>query len=977
MDVASHRLWRGDSEIRLRPKSWDVLFYLVERPGLLLTKEAFHRDIWGATAVSDDTLTQSIGELRRALGDNRLAPRFIETVHGRGFRFIAAVSAAEDRPRAADTRVEGAAGPVLAAGPAAALPFAGRRAELGQLDESLRRAQRAARQVVFVTGEAGIGKTTLVEEFLQRSAHHVDGIRLLHGQCVQQHGQREPYMPMLEALERGLNSPEGRALIPQLTRLAPNWYGHMPSLAPEGEPARAAVSIHGAPERMLREIGTFLEAMAARSTVILVLEDLHWSDAATVDLLTFVAQRPDPARLLVVGTYRPAEASVHDHPIREAKQTLRLRRRCAELQLDYLSAAEIGDSLRGRFGQDLHDLAARIHQRTDGNPLFLVAVVDELTRRGHLAQVDDGWVLTCPVDQIDLSVPDDVLEMVAFQCHGLSADERAIVETGSVSGMEFDARILARVTGRDADDVERVLQHLAGMHRVLMPANRRTGQASGERYRFVHALHRQVLYGQVPEQGRRRLHQAIGEALEQELGERAADLAPELSAHFEASGDLVRAVRYLTLCVARAQPRFAYHEAAGYAEHAIELLRRLPAGRSRDAQELGLRLLLGSSLGATHGYTSNEVKENYQRARPLCEVVGDARQLFEVVTALSYSQLDGTEEGMRRSLDELSRVAASADAPDLRSLADLFRGRMELWVGNVREAVHIMSTCLAGEESRPIEPQPAVYGIHPVIGGLLQYGLALWFSGSPDQARSRVDRAVAHAEKLGQPFELAGSVCQSGLLELLCGDVERAGLLAARALALCADNRVAYFVGPAQLVQGASLAEQGDLAGGIAEMRRSLMGQQATSGSFFCDVILAFLAAAHGGAEQWDTGLGYVAEGLALSEARYERVYTAELWRIRGELLLGKARSAKGARARGPGADEAEPCFRRALEIARGQGARSLELRAAMSLARLSMRRDQARGARDLLRSVYASFTEGFDTKDLRDANALLARLGS
>ena len=393
MDVARYRLSRGQREIPLPPKAWDVLYCLIKRPGLLVTKEALRHEIWPDIAISDDTLTKRIGELRRALGDTRRTPRFIETVHGRGFRFVGEVREVGDETRGHEPGVR----------------FVGRQAELRRLHECLRRARQGERQLVFITGEAGIGKTTLLEEFLRSPSVRGPDLHVLQGQCIQQHGQREPYMPVLEAIERVLSAPEGAPLIPLFRRMAPCWYVQIPWLLSDGEPVGFQGAMMSAPpERMLREIGAFLESWATGSTIVLVLEDLHWSDNATADLLSFLAQRRDAARLLILATFRPVEASTHDHPIREVKQTLRARRRCVDLALDYLSTAEVREYLRGRFGDEIPDLAPLIHQRTDGNPLFVVALVEELIRRGQLALTGAGWAMGVAAEDVQLAVPEDL-----------------------------------------------------------------------------------------------------------------------------------------------------------------------------------------------------------------------------------------------------------------------------------------------------------------------------------------------------------------------------------------------------------------------------------------------------------------------------------------------------------------------------------------------------------------------------------------
>src|SRR5262245_461304 len=382
MDLARHRLWQGEREIPLRPKAWDVLRYLIERPDFLVTKDALHHAIWADTAVSDDTLTKLIAELRQALGDSPRTPRIIETVHGRGFRFVAQV-------REASRDVSSAP---LPAGASSA--FVGRQAELAKLHEALRLTRQGTRQLVLITGESGIGKTAVTEEFLRIAVSEEPGLCVLRGQCIQQYGQREPYMPVLDALERLLGSPLGPTLIPLFRRFAPCWYVQIPWLLAEGEPPGfQGAMMAAAPQRMLREIGAFLDAMATHATVILVLEDLHWSDHATTDLLSFLAERRDPARVLTIGTFRPADASAQEHPIRQVRQVLRARGRATDLALPYLSAADFAEYFRHRFGGGVEGLAPLVHERTDGNPLFAVAIVQELMRRGRLKSLGAGWVL--------------------------------------------------------------------------------------------------------------------------------------------------------------------------------------------------------------------------------------------------------------------------------------------------------------------------------------------------------------------------------------------------------------------------------------------------------------------------------------------------------------------------------------------------------------------------------------------------------
>jgi DNA-binding winged helix-turn-helix (wHTH) protein len=975
MDIGRHRLWRDEQEIPLRPKAWDVLCYLLERPDLLVTKEVLHRAVWPDAAVSDDTLTKVIAELRQALGDNPRSPRVIETVHARGFRLVAEVRRLGNET-SVTTRAD--AEPSTAAPPRGegAPVFVGRQPELARLGECLRLAAEGTRQLVFITGEAGIGKTTLVEEFLRSAAVGDPGLRILHGRCIQQRGQREPYMPVLDALERVLGSPLGPTLLPHFRRVAPCWYTQIPWLLSEGEPPGwEAAMLSAAPQRMLREMGAFLESMAAASTVILVLEDLHWSDHATTDLVAFLAERRDPARLLIIGTYRPAEVITQEHPIREVKQALRAHGRAMDLALPYLSTANVREYLQHRLGDQAERLAPIVHERTDGNPLFVVAIIEELIRRAQATSPGRGSVVDTVADRGDLAVPEDLLEMVTVQFQSLGPDERAVLEAGSVAGVSFAPWTVARALSRDVEDVEAIAQRMVRSHRFLIAGSRAEDRAAARRYDFSHALHHQVIYEQVSDARRQRLHQAMGEALEAASGDRLAEFAPELSVHFERSRDHARAVKYLGLCIAGAQQRLAHREAALYGGTALGLLRRIPETRERHRAELEIRLLQGVSLNVTRGYLSAEVRENCERTRALCEEVGDARQLFQIVEALWYPQLAGTDEAAaRRSIDDLARIARQLNTAEHRLRAELVRGRTDLWSGHIGSAVRILAQVPERVEKDGVEFPTRAYGVHPVVAALAQGAVALWLHGRPDQARAHAARGLAHAEKSGQPFDLASALSQLAFVELVSGDTGAAAVAADRAAAVCRDQDVAYFRPLIQFLVGAVRAEQGDVEGGLPEMVRSLAEQRVVSGLFAVDIMLAFIASAHGRAGQWDEGRARAEEGIAMTKESVERVFAAELWRMKGELLLGRARRAnRRANTPPPRAEaEAEQCFRRALEIAREQEAASLALRAAMSLARSSGARNGGREATELLRSAYAAFTEGFDTKDLAEARALL-----
>jgi len=516
-----------------------------------------------------------------------------------------------------------------------------------------------------------------------------------------------------------------------------------------------------------------------------------------------------------------------------------------------------------------------------------------------------------------------------------------------------------------------VAQHMAHAHLFLNAADRDEDRGPGARYEFSHVLHHQVIYDQLPLLRRQRLHRTIAEALESTSGERVAEMAPELSIHFQRGGDPLRAAKYLGLCVARAQQRHAPHEAIACGELAVELLGRVPDSPERRQRELEVRLLLGVSLNLTRGFSAPAVRENYERARALCESEGSARPLFEIMHAVWYAQMVATKfDAARETIDELVRLVQPEPGSEFHLRVDLARGRSEFWSGHFPAAIEIFTRFLEDAAEHPIAMRAQTYGEDPTFVAYGHGSLALWFLGRPDQARTWAAKGMAWAEEHRDPFSLASALTHSTFVELACGNAEGATRLAARTKQVAAEHMLAMFDPMGRFFHGAALAAHGDVGAGLAEMLPALEEHRAVLGPLISDIMLGLLAETYVRAERWDEGLRSVDEGLAVSD---QPLYAAELWRIKGELLLGKARSAKKTRAVVNAAGSAaRRCLHRAVRIARGQQARSLELSIAMSLARLSAGTKGAADAHAQLRAIIASFTEGLDTKDVKDAQALL-----
>src|SRR5262245_9375837 len=419
LDPASQQLWRGEELVALRPKLFAVLRHLLEHAGRLVTREELRAAVWPSTVVSESVMRGTIRELRDLLGDDANDARFIETIPHRGYRFLAAVTTAPAaRPAARPGTPPGEprqAGPILI----------GRDAELASLQEWLERAADGTRQVVFVSGEPGIGKTTVVDAFLAAAAE-LGEVWTARGQCIEHYGSGEAYLPVLEALGQLCRQPGGEPVIALLGRYAPTWLAQMPGLVGDAELETVQRRVQGATrERMLRELVEALEALTAERTVVLALEDLHWSDVSTLDLVALLAQRRTPARLLVVGTYRPADVIVSGHPLKGMRQELRVHGQCEELTLRFLSDGEVGQYLAARFPRRRlpAELGPAIHRSTEGNPLFVVNVVDYWMSQRVLVETAGQWQLAAPLADVAAGVPESLRQMIEKQLERLTAEE--------------------------------------------------------------------------------------------------------------------------------------------------------------------------------------------------------------------------------------------------------------------------------------------------------------------------------------------------------------------------------------------------------------------------------------------------------------------------------------------------------------------------------------------------------------------------
>jgi DNA-binding winged helix-turn-helix (wHTH) protein/tetratricopeptide (TPR) repeat protein len=579
LDATAEILFRGAEPLPVGRRAVGLLRLLVEQPGVPVSKDALVEAAWSGLAVEDSNLTVQIAVLRKALGAEPGGDHWIETLPRRGYRFVGPTI----------TRIEKSVG--VEPDTAAARGLASRQSEtarwrvgrtgtLEALDRLARRMLVGERQIVFVTGEAGIGKTTFIEMAMEQLSGY--GVDTLYGRCTERFGTDEAFLPLIDALISRCRSTGGSSLQEAIRTHAPTWLLQMPGVLHGADRVAFQNEVFGATrERMLREFCDLLELLSTDRPWVLVLEDLHWSDFATLDVLSRFARGDRKASVLVLTSYRPADTIIGGHPVRRLHQDLEIHGRCSELRLDRLSRAEVERHLALRFGDE--ELASALVEpmfgRTGGQPLFIASLVDYLVNRQAIVQLNGAWCLASETAVLQDVVPNDLLNMITHQFDRLAEGEQQLLEVASVAGGEFAAALVAAGLPADVLETEQALEALTRKGRTLVPSGGLEwpdGTYSGS-YCFHHILYQNVLYQRRGPGGRIQIHRAMGVRLEQAYGDRSAEIAPTLALHFEQGRDFPRALRYLSQAAESAAKRLGHQEANNYLTRALGILDRLGA----------------------------------------------------------------------------------------------------------------------------------------------------------------------------------------------------------------------------------------------------------------------------------------------------------------------------------------------------------------------------------------------------------------
>jgi class 3 adenylate cyclase/predicted ATPase len=837
----------------------------------------------------------------------------------------------------------------------------GREEESGLLRRRWEQSKAGLGQVVLISGEAGIGKSALVESL--RAQVRAEGVPRIAVRCSPYHTNSALY-PVITHLNQLLQfAPDD----PPETRLGKLEAGLQPSGLPLAEvvplfagllsvplPAECYAALTLTPpqqkQQTLDALVAWLAAEAERQPVLVAWEDLYWADPTTLELLGLVIDEAPTVPMLHVLTYRP-----------EFSPPWPSRSHITPLVLNRLERPQVEALIMQRAGGKTLPAAVvqYIVAKTDGVPLYVEELTKMLLASPLLRAEAEQYVLTGPLHTV--AIPDTLQDALMARLDQLNR-AKEVAQLGAVLGREFAYEVLQAIAPLDEDTLQAGLAQLVAAELLYQ-----RGRPPRARYLFKHALIQDAAYASLLKSTRQQVHQQIAQVFEARFPA-LVETQPELVAqHYTAAGCAEPAVVYWQRAGQQASDRSAHLEAISHFTTAIELLMTLPETPEHTQHALTLHIALGAALQMTKGQAAPEVERAYTQARALCQQVGESPQLAPVLVGLwrfynARPQLDTARE----IGETLLRLAHHADDPALAVIAHYAIGSTSLWLGVLPAARQHLEEGIA--RYTPDQRRALVFrmGQDPGVACRVHAARTLWLLGYPDQALAHIHEALALEHALSHPYSLAFTRCWAAIVYQFRQNVPAVHEHAEAAVALSTEQGFPLWVALGMSLRGWARVMQGQGEEGLAEVRQGLAAWRATGAALLVPYFSALLADVCDHPGHTEDGLQALAEAHTLIEQHEERWWEAEIYRLRGVLLL---------RQPGTSQAEAETWLRRALDVARRQETKSLELRAAMSLCRLWQQQGKRADAYALLAPVYSWFTDGFDTADLQEAKVLLEAL--
>jgi len=892
--------------------------------------------------------------------------------------------------------------------------FVARESELERLNTLLEMSLKVGGQVVFITGEAGSGKTALIQEFARKAQEAHPDLIVASGKCNAHTGVGDPYSPFMEMLSLLTGDVETRwaagmitkehaqrlwSLIPQTIKALLDCGPDLINIFVPGAPllARAEAFARGPvewqirlkrlverkamlpPDSSLQQSDLFeqytrlLIALARERPLLLMPDDLQWIDAGSASLIFHLCRRLTGNRILVAGSYRPDEVALGRgdgrHPLETVVHELKRDFGDIELEVGKTEAREFVDAYIDTEPNRLdRNFRETIFKQTKGHPLFTVELLKEMQNRDLLIKDKQGqWIQGPNLDWNAL--PARVDAVIEERISRLNEDERETLTLASVEGEEFTAEVLAQLQDIETRKLIRLLSgELDRRHHIVSAKGmRQLKNLHLSLYLFRHILFQRYLYNNLDEVERTHLHAEVGQILENLYGEQSEEVSVQLARHFQEARVLDKAIEYLHKAGKRAVHLSANEEAIVHYKRALELLEELSETPERVQKEIALQLDFLVPVAATKGYGALEVRQAIFRAQELCNQIKETPQFFTTLVQIATHYAFARAE-YRTALeyqDQITKIAEQTGDPLQKAICSYTTIWALLNIGELtKSAEH------AKEMNALYDPEKHGFLAY-IFGydlGVINRGFgswALWFLGYPDQARKDLDMAMEHAYRLDHPHTIAFGLVGACEMDWFLGDKEAGDRHLEELTRISNEKGFVYWQAHAVFYEGEKIGFEGKVKEGIAQMHQGLAMIEATGIQTCFTRLLARLADVCLKTGQIDEGLTSIDEASEVRCKFDEKYMEAEHYRLKGELLLRK----------GASEDEVMKLFEQAVEVSKQQQAKSLELRAVMSKSRLLQRQGKKREAHKLLNETYSWFTEGFDTADLKEAKALLEEL--
>ncbi len=822
---------------------------------------------------------------------NRLRGKLAEYYHASGPQDPIVI----DLPRGRYVPVFSHSGPGLSAAPpaigaATKRPSVGRQRELERMTGIFRQASDGTGLMITVSGDAGMGKTTVVEDFLASLTEGSASAWVARGACSERLAKTDAYVPILESLDQLKRGPAGEMAARIMRSVAPAWHSQLATEL-EGAPSRASRDISA--ERMRREFIHLFEELSAIRPVILFLDDMHWADASTCDLLSYLGSRMRDIRILILAAYRPSDL-VGTHPFLPVRFSLEQRGASHEVALQFLTRTDVECYLQQRFPANrFHaDLAGVVHERTEGNPLFMVDMLSFLVDRQMLVLRDGSWQLDRDVSEIRSVIPAGTESMIRLQIDHFTPSDHRILQCAAVQGVQFDSAVISRALSMDAETVEDRLQALDRVHRFVRFEEERELDARTPSllYHFVHVFYQNALFADVTPTRRATLSLAVAEAMVALSGNTRAAAAAEVAWLFQAGRDDASAARYFLRAARHAAAVFAYPETLVLCESGLRCLGALPESAARDSQELEFSLTLGMAQMVTQGYAAPEVEQTHRRSRELCLRLGEKRRLMKVLWGLHTCLLNAGNltaalelaSEMRQLADELRDPSAVIES--LHALGTTFAFMGDL--GQARQALEEVFTLSPNHRSNS---RSTLYVLDLWVTSLSMLARVLARLGSLDEALEKARASVDLAHRLAHPPSLAYAVFWVGWIHHARGEHSAACSQLEAAMHLCRTHGLPQILEWGRVLRGSSLAHLGRPLEGISDIRTSLDNQLAMRSLLERPFCLTLLAEALLDVKASQEAVELCDEALRIADATDGRSYSSETIRVREKALSAGA----------------------------------------------------------------------------------------